>query len=476
MNLLLTEAEMATLSIYENRFGMPITTFCFIIPTILVFYYIYPIGKAIKDGNIEDNIARRRVLNSPIIISLLSMIGWLLAMFLHQIVVQRIFFPGIIDRNISKTSMSSSLFVCIFNFVFVYYFVEALVRLKFIPYFFPDGKLKATRGVLFLPTYVRFIFLFVAITLFPISLFLYLVENFRVEMLQTNYDTNFLKTAILLVLCTGSVMFIFSKYYREIMFDLRNAARSIREGDFSKRVEVTSVDVLGQLSESFNEMAKELEEKEHMRNMFGKLVDPTIRDYVLKNNFALGGKEVHACIMFTDIRNFTSISEKLSPTQVLDFLNEYFEMTGQIIAKHNGIVNKFMGDGCLALFGVPIEVENPVQHALNASIEIQQQLEKVKISNFNSKDLQIGIGIHYGLVLVGNMGSKSRMEFTVIGDAVNTASRVESQTKVLGKKILITEAVFEKLENKDEYSLLNVGEHSLKGKDEKIQMYSIEKV
>ena len=181
-------------------------------------------------------------------------------------------------------------------------------------------------------------------------------------------------------------------------------------------------------------------------------------------------------ILFVDIRNFTQISESLNPSDVTSILNEYFSTIEPIIAKYNGVINKYMGDGVLAVFGEPIKTENHSLNAIYCGIEI---LEKVKILrekllSENKPKIEIGIGVNTGEVFVGNIGTEERLEYTIIGDNVNLAYRIESYNQILKTQFLISEFTYEYV--KDVVDVVKLTHVEIKGKSKPIDIYEVLKI
>ena len=159
----------------------------------------------------------------------------------------------------------------------------------------------------------------------------------------------------------------------------------------------------------------------------------------------LGGETITVTILFSDIRSFTTISEKMDAQALVGLLNEYFtEMVG-IVMEHDGVVDKYIGDAIMAVFGPPVPASNDAVNAVRAAVEMRAALARLneRLIARGTAPLRAGIGIHTGEVVAGNIGSEQRMEYTVIGDAVNLASRLESQTKEAGVDILISDATYE---------------------------------
>ncbi len=215
--------------------------------------------------------------------------------------------------------------------------------------------------------------------------------------------------------------------------------------------------------------------KEKIQSAMSKYLSRDVMKNVVDNidSVKLGGKRANVTVLFADIRGFTSISERLSAEEVTKILNEYFTAIVPIIEKHNGILNKFMGDAVLAVFGEPIENNH---HALDAVICADSMLKKVKqlqekwIDEGKPK-IEIGIGISTGEAFVGNIGSEERLEYTVIGDTVNTASRIENYNKVYRTKFLISQETFEQVQKY--VDVIKIREVSIRGKAKKINIYEV---
>ena len=220
-------------------------------------------------------------------------------------------------------------------------------------------------------------------------------------------------------------------------------------------------------------MALELKEKEFIKDTFGKIVDPRVRDHLLSGNIKLGGELKEATILFIDIRDFTSISEKMQPDKVVVLLNRYFEKMSQCITEENGLVNKYIGDAILAIFGVPIKLDNHSNAAIRAALKmrIERNLLNKELVKEGFPSIQTGIGIHTGEVLAGNIGSTSRMEYTVIGDAVNIASRIEKLCKQFNYDLILSEATVMQLS--DIFNPIYLDTVKIRGKEQLIKIFQM---
>ena len=218
--------------------------------------------------------------------------------------------------------------------------------------------------------------------------------------------------------------------------------------------------------------------KAQIERAMGKYISKDVMQNVMDNidNLSVGGKKADVSILFIDIRGFTTISEKLSALEVSDILNKYFQELVPIIDKHQGIMNKFIGDAMLAVFGEPIKSEN---HALNAVLCANEMLSTVKKLQTKWLDegkpkIDVGIGIASGEAFIGNIGTEDRLEYTVIGDTVNTASRIENFNKVYKTKFLISESTFDRVQKY--VDVLKIREVQIRGKVKKINIYEVLRV
>jgi adenylate cyclase len=222
--------------------------------------------------------------------------------------------------------------------------------------------------------------------------------------------------------------------------DLRDATRRVGAGDLGVRVPVVSTDETGELAESFNAMVAGLGERERLRDAFGAFVDPALTERVLAEGTDLRGEEVDVSIVFVDVREFTTFAEKADAHEVVGTLNTLYEAVVPVILRHGGHANKFIGDGLLAVFGAPERHADHAVRAVAAAREIAQ-LVRDRLGG----ELRVGVGVNSGRVVVGTIGGGGRRDFTVIGDPVNTAARVEAATRLTGDDVLITETTLRAL-------------------------------
>ncbi|MBQ4122621.1 adenylate/guanylate cyclase domain-containing protein [bacterium] len=217
---------------------------------------------------------------------------------------------------------------------------------------------------------------------------------------------------------------------------------------------------------------------EMIKRAMGKYISKDVMKKVLLDldKLKLGGIRTVVTVLFVDIRNFTTISEQLSPSEVTSILNEYFSVIEPIIAKHHGVINKYLGDGALAIFGEPIKTE---RHPLNAVLCANEILHAVqslknKLVNEGKHRIEVGVGINTGEVFAGNIGTEERLEYTIIGDNVNLAYRIESYNRILKTQFLISENTYELV--KDNVDVVKLSQVNIKGKSLPIDIYEVLKV
>jgi adenylate cyclase len=225
-----------------------------------------------------------------------------------------------------------------------------------------------------------------------------------------------------------------------------------------------------QLRRQFAASIRAATARDRVTNLFGQHVSPQVVERLLAEGADAGSDIRRVAVMFVDFRSFTAGARSRSPQEVVERLDGAFAVLVEILDRHGGIVNKFLGDGFLALFGVPFETAEAAQHAVAAAREMLVAMEGINMAN-NWK-LRIGIGIHFGEVVAGNIGSPRRKEYTVIGDTVNFAARLESLNKEFNSQLLISAAVRDALDQ-DGRDAVSLGEVAIKGYDRPMTVWQL---
>ena len=255
---------------------------------------------------------------------------------------------------------------------------------------------------------------------------------------------------------------------------LAAATERIVQGRFDTPILIRQRDEIGQLGAAFNHMQKGLAEREKIRDVLNKTVSPEIAEELLRHGqLRLGGEEREMTVLFSDIRGFTSISEGLSPQDLITQLNDYLTGMTEAVEKCGGVVDKYIGDAIMALFGAPIAHPDDAHRAQRAALAMLTALNEHNADRAKAgrPAWASGIGLNTGVSIAGNMGSETRLSYTVIGDAVNLSSRLEGLTKTYGVRIIVSDATRRAGEGVFVYRVLDVVR--VKGKKEPVQIFEL---
>ena len=251
--------------------------------------------------------------------------------------------------------------------------------------------------------------------------------------------------------------------------DLASGAESVTAGDYGQRLPVLQDDDLGVLAASFNRMQAGLAERQRLQAAFGNYVDPALAARLLQQgDDVFTGERRQVTVMFVDVRDFTPFAEANSAEDTVARLNALFEIVVPAVVDAGGHVNKFLGDGALAVFGAPNDLANHADAAAITAVAIQRM-----VAERFDRALRIGIGINTGPVIAGTIGGGGKLEFTLIGDTVNVAARVEQLTKTTGDAILLTHQSVAALTSRP-LGLTDRGSHPLKGKSAEVRLFGLE--
>ncbi len=269
------------------------------------------------------------------------------------------------------------------------------------------------------------------------------------------------------------IVYYYSKSLSNPIRKLVKATVQIEEGDYNLQLKPRSQDEIGVLTRAFVNMGMGLEEKERIKDAFGRFVNKEMAEMAEKGEIQLGGEIKPATIFFSDIRSFTAISEKLTPSEVVSFLNEYMTLMVDCVNDTNGVVDKYIGDAIMAVWGTPISHGNDAENAINGALMMRTALRKFNQNRGGDRKpiIKIGCGLNSGDVLAGQIGSNERMEYTVIGDAVNLASRIEALNKPMGTDILISQGTADMVEGI--FDIVPMNKIKVKGKSEPQQIYAV---
>jgi adenylate cyclase len=294
--------------------------------------------------------------------------------------------------------------------------------------------------------------------------------------IKTIVQRNLLIAAAALMASALAAMLVGSRLARIMSRALGRINLALKKLEQAEYVHVSGVktgDEIEDLASGFNTMVDGLRERDKLRTTFGKYMTQTVMEHLLKGKVELGGESLKVTILFTDIRSFTTISESMAAQDLVGLLNEYFTEMVTIVMQEGGVVDKYIGDAIMAVFGAPVPKPEDAQNAVRAAVRMRVALVKLneRLKASGRPTLATGIGIHTGEVVAGNIGSEARMEYTVIGDAVNLASRLEGATKDLGVHVLISEDTHALLDS--EFDTRPIRSITVKGRAQPVMTYEV---
>lgn len=278
--------------------------------------------------------------------------------------------------------------------------------------------------------------------------------------------------SLLLVISIGQVL---AARIDRPLAELVAAAEKVALGDLAVQVPVTREDELGLLAARFNEMVIGLRQLLFVKDLFGRFVSPEVSTQLLSGEIQLGGEQRHVTILFSDLREFTQLSEQHPPAAIVELLNEYFRAVVDAAAAQGGIVNKFGGDSTLIVFGAPVALPDHAERALATALALRAALAALNAQRVPQgwTTLHQGIGISTGLVVAGQIGAESRMEYTVIGDAVNLAARLQELSKTFNGDIFVSGYTWNALQRPSDWVWKDQGQMNVRGKQEPVQIYRL---
>ncbi len=324
-------------------------------------------------------------------------------------------------------------------------------------------------GLFFGSYTIKLLVALLVISIGPLAAILADLFSYEAERLQDEILVDVASAAMGVVI----MAYFISRSLLRPLHTLSSAMTKVADGDLSLRVPVTSNDDVGELTGQFNNMVEGLRERERIRETFGRYVDESVASTILhrEGQGVLAGETRDATVLFTDIAGFTTIAEYLAPDRLVTALNEYLETVLEPIRAHGGVVNTFIGDGLFASFNMPLACENHGAAAVRAAIDIQRAVGR---RTFGSEGVAFAtrIGISTGNVIGGSVGAGQRMSFTLLGDTVNLASRLEELNKQHGTRILVSEST--RAACGGEFAFDALGSVFVRGRSDAVAIFSID--
>jgi adenylate cyclase len=417
--------------------------------------------------------ARRRAIHLPWLGAIISGLAWLLTIPVFLLSLASV--PGPLPVGLAwhlPIAFCVSAFIAVTN---TFFLIEVVTQWRLIPALFRQTRADRMPGVITLSLRGRGLLWAVSASVCPIISLLLLDFAPAAPGTDARWFAAFVG-AVGIVFGLGTALLV-SRLVANPVDQLRAAAQAIAAGNYTVQLPVTRADEFGFLLGEFNQMARELEEKERLRETFGLHVGKLAAEQILARDPGLGGTEQEISVMFVDLRSFTALADTKTPRETLEILNEFLRMTVRIVEEdRGGMINKYLGDGFMALFGVGSE-SNPnkaAAEAYDAGRDILRALDALNASFIARRwpALAVGIAINSGPAIVGSIGSPERLEFTAIGATVNIAARLESLTKQVNSPLLLTASTRASLGEKPE--LLELPPVQIRGVEERLQVFALQ--
>lgn len=307
------------------------------------------------------------------------------------------------------------------------------------------------------------------------------VEQMKARLLQIAVVTYLAALGVLAL-----VAFVVGRALRKPMIQIIDGTEAIARGSLETRVALERKDELGTIGQYFDRMAAGLEEREFIRATFGRYVSEDVARKLLadRGKVASHGEERDVTILFSDLRGYSTLSETMSPNDILDLMNQYFEAVSMVVSAHGGVILEYLGDGVLAVFGAPDDLPGHAERAVRCALMMRERLVTLNREWDASgrshswrergiEHLRARIGVHTGPVVAGSMGSRFRMKYTVIGDTVNIAARLEALNVELGTDILVSRETFNASSPESQALATAHGDHVVKGRAQPVSVYSL---
>lgn len=448
MRATMIKASPETLS-FTLKFSPFYSLFAFVFCVSVTILYEQPIRRCLKKiyqrttpspDQLEK--ARRKLLNEPYFAILLNLFAW----FVPSLILGAVYISSNEPSQVTVLVVFRTLLTGFAAVAAAFFLLEYALQMLLAPVFFPEGRLWATPGTLRIWIGARLAALALAISILPFCIVFLGTWEFKHSNLLTPQqkidDFSSLLLTIFLVFIpfiVGLTCLVTANLTRPLR-EMTGVLRDVRNGRFDRKVKVVSNDELGYTGDVINEMTEGLQEREIIKDAFGKYVAEEVRDEVLSGRIPLDGEKKEVTVLFADLRNFTPMTENNDPKLVVKIMNGYFKEMAEAIQNEGGLVLQFIGDEIYAVFGAPVFRPDHPARAFRAGLEMRRRLVELNLqfAKRGWPNLSHGIGIHTGEALAANIGSPDRLSYLLVGDTVNLASRLQSLTKETGTDMLIS--------------------------------------
>ena len=448
---------------------------------LLTLLYERPVRRHIDDlfrdrscAEASASIGRRRLLNEPFFLIAVDFGMWLGA----AVVYSGFFMAAGADLKVIQSVFIRNLLTGLITVTVAFFVFEFVLQRRIVPHVFSEGGLYMTPGTTRIRIRTRLVALLFACNLVPFIATLSAIPSefpkvgsWQVFLEETRFR---LASQALIFMGVGVwLTFLVSSNLTRPLGEMIRVLREIRNGRFEHKVRVTTNDEIGYTGDVINEMTEGLKEREFVKETFGKYVTKEVRDEILSGRVPLDGELREVTVLFADLRGFTPMVERIPPKEVVKILNQYFREMDEAIRQNEGLVLQFIGDEIEAVFGAPVFREDHPGLAVGAAEEMTRRLRALNEALLGQgyPALSHGIGIHTGEVVAANIGSPDRLSYTLVGDTVNLASRLQDLNKDLDTEIIISAATVSRISRP--ISFIPLPPQKVKGKSREIEIYTL---
>lgn len=468
------------LSPYFNRVVFPVAT-------AIIVAYLWPILAHVRRGGTTPAslVVQRRVISTPLFAAIVGFGGWFVGCFFFP--AATVYRFGHWSADLASQQLLSPLVSGFLAATTTYLLVDWLFRVRVVPWIFPAGRLAEVPGALALGVRGRLLVFLVAVAFLPLFTMLGVVRAgvVRVEAgvpVEKVMAVLAHASTVTFVVYVGLGIGLTLLLARTLTAPLRETAAALRRvqaGDLTVGVQVSSNDEVGVLEDGVNAMVAGLREKERILQTFGRIVEPSVRDQLLSGELRLGGELRMVSVLFCDLRGFTAFAERTAPGDVVTALNEFFGAMTTCVRACDGFVDKFIGDAVLVVFGLFDGTDKAATGAAAALRCARAMREKVGELNTartlaGQPPLAVAVSVHTGEVLAGRIGAEDRHEYTVIGDTVNVAARLQQLCKERNRDLLVSETTYELARSSGFAAEVTMRDSvNLRGRSEPIRVFGV---
>lgn len=456
--------------------------------TLALGLYLWPIIRHFRCDPDQPAapVVQRRTVSAPLVVAAIGFMPWLFsaAAFPAATIVQfGHWTPELASQQVLSPLVNGFLAATV-----IYLVLDWLFRLMVVPRVFPHGRLAEVPGTIALGVRGRLVVFLLAVAFTPLFTVLGLIRAAAAHVATGKAPADVLarlleasQTTFVVYVALGLCFtLLLAGTLTRPLTTAAAALRRIQRGELETRLQPSASDEVGVLEDGVNAMAATLQERDRILQTFGRIVEPAVRDHLLSGELHLGGQLRRATVLFSDLRGFTALAEEMAPGEVVATLNQYFSTMTDWVRECGGFVDKFMGDAMLVVFGLfaPSDARggDAAAEAIRCALGMQERLLTLNGERqaAGKWPLKISIGVDSGEVLAGTIGAEDRLEFTVIGDSVNVAARLQELGKLRGAPVLVSETAFQlAYDGGASFPLVAIDTVALRGRRGAVRVYGV---